>query len=440
MRWLIDLLYLLAFLLGLPFFIYKMMTAGKYRRGIGQRLGWLPFKPDGRPLIWVHAVSVGELQLSKPLITALCAKYPDHQIVISHTTRTGEEVAAKLYPDLARFYFPLDFSWVVAGVLRRLRPKLVILVELELWPNFLGACRRKRVPVVLANGRISARSAAGYGRNAWFFRKPFEALTIATVQNAEYESRMLGLFEKMRLPKQRVVVAGNLKFDSVPLESDETKRTAWRNMLGVRGDELLLVCGSTHPGEHELLPDCYKEWRAAGAPLRMIVVPRHPERWDAVRDAFRKAGVGLVDRTGLSVDRPLVWDGKGELPPCVLLNAMGELGSLYHAADLVFVGGSLIPHGGQNMLEPAGLGLPVVYGPHTHNFRSVVRELRDADAAIEVADVEGLVGVVKALVAGPERRRELGEAARRVISAGRGSLEKHMAVIDSVLAEPSTPR
>lgn len=437
MRWLINILYLIGLIVGSPFFIYKMLTAGKYRRGLGQRFGRLPFKPDGRPLIWLHGVSVGELQLSKPLVAALEQAYPDHQIVISHTTRTGEDVAAQTYPHLKRFYFPLDFSWVVAGVMRVLKPKLIVLVELELWPNFLCEAKRRGIPVLLANGRISAKSASGYGRNAWFFKRPFAALTVAAVQNDEYAGRMRDLFGQMGLDASRVRVAGNIKFDAVPSEVDLVKRAMWRGMFRVREDELLLVCGSTHPGEHEQLPACYREWRAAGANLRMVVVPRHPERWDAVREAFRGAGVGLVNRSELSVERPFVdasvAGSSGALPSCILLDKMGELGSLYHAADIVFVGGSLIPHGGQNMLEPAGLGLPVVYGPHTQNFKAVVRELRESNAAIEVQDVEGLVAAVKALVAGPERRAELGTAARRVIASGRGSIARHMELVREVM-------
>jgi 3-deoxy-D-manno-octulosonic-acid transferase len=435
MRWIINILYLLGLLIGSPWFIFKMITAGKYRRGLAQRMGRLPFTPDGRPLIWLHGVSVGELQLSKPLIAAIESAYPGHQIVISHTTRTGEDVAAQNYPHLNRFYFPLDFSWVVAGVMRRLRPKLIILVELELWPNFLTTAKRMNVPVLLANGRISARSAAGYGRNAWFFRKPFAALTLAGVQNEEYAARMRELFSQMDLDQSRIRLAGNIKFDAVPVGRDEAARQRWRGMFGLGDDELLLVCGSTHPGEHVHLPACYQEWRKAGAHIRMLVVPRHPERWDAVRVAFREAGVGLVDRSSLSESSPLIPAAGDGLPPCILLDKMGELGSVYHAADIVFVGGSLIPHGGQNMIEPAGLGLPVIYGPHTANFKAVVRELREANAAIEVQDIAGLVAAVKALVAGPDRRAELGHAAREVITAGRGSIARHMELVREVLGK-----
>lgn len=433
MRWIINILYLLGLLVGSPYFVFKMCTAGKYRRGLAQRMGRLPFIPDGRPLIWLHGVSVGELQLSKPLVAAIESAYPGHQIVISHTTRTGEDVAAQNYPHLKRFYFPLDFSWVVAGVMRRLRPKLIILVELELWPNFLATARRMDIPVLLANGRISAKSAAGYGRNAWFFRRPFAALTLAGVQNDEYAARLRALFGHMGLDQSRIRLAGNIKFDAVPVERDIAARAKWRSLFGLSDDELLLVCGSTHPGEHEQLPACYKEWRKAGANLRMLVVPRHPERWDAVRAAFREAGVGLVDRSGLSESSPMQAAAGDGLPPCILLDKMGELGSVYHAADIVFVGGSLIPHGGQNMIEPSGLGLPVIYGPHTANFKAVVRELREANASIEVQDVAGLVAAVKALVAGPERREELGRAARAVITAGRGSIGRHMELVREVL-------
>ncbi len=433
MRFLINIALLLGLVLGLPFFAFKMLTAGKYRRGLGQRFGSLPFPPPDKPTIWVHAVSVGELQLAEPLVKSLVKQYPDHQVVISHTTRTGEEVAARLYPDLPRFYSPLDFSFVLGRVFRRLKPALIVLVELELWPNFLLEAKRRGVPVLLANGRISARSANGYGRNAWFMSKPFSAIRIAAVQNQEYADRLSQLWQAMKLDPSNIRLAGNLKFDRAPEQLDVELRASWRRRLGVQDGEVLLVCGSTHPGEHEHLPSLYRKWHDAGAQLRMVVVPRHPERYGAVREAFKSADVTLLNRSDLPDAGPAA-SQPGALPPVVMLDTMGELSALYQAADIAFIGGSLIPHGGQNMIEPAALGLPVIVGPHTLNFASVMRELKRASAVIEVQDLAGLESAVKSLVAGPERRREIGEPAREVVQAGRGSLARHMELVREIMA------
>ncbi|NUQ35128.1 MAG: 3-deoxy-D-manno-octulosonic acid transferase [Planctomycetaceae bacterium] len=439
MRWLINCLYFIGLLIGLPFFLFKMATAGKYRRGLMQRFGIsLPTLADGKPVIWVHAVSVGELQLSRPLIAGLRERYPDHQIVVTHTTRTGEQVAEQLYPDLVRCYFPLDFSFAVARFFRAFRPELVVLVELELWPNFLLHAKRSDIPVVLVNGRIGERSASGYGRNAWFFRRPFSALSLAAMQNEEYAARLRRLFERMGLSTEVINVAGNIKFDNVRIGVDQALRSQYRGLFGFGEDELVLVCGSTHPGEHEILVDLYRRWREAGLPLRMVVAPRHPERYGSVREIWKRAGVGLIDRSCLTLPSS---DSALRTPhsaPCILLDTMGELGKVYHCADIVFVGGSLIPHGGQNMAEPAGIGVPVLFGPHTFNFPSVVRELIAADACVQVKDSEELFANVRELAADPQRRARLSENAQRVVEAGKGAVERHLALIESEVQSPKS--
>jgi 3-deoxy-D-manno-octulosonic-acid transferase len=436
MRYLINILYCIGLLLGSPYFIFKMITAGKYRRGLAQRFGRIPARTSNKPVIWVHAVSVGELQLAKPLVDGIRAQHPGHEVVITHTTKTGEEVAAKLYPDLMRFYSPLDFSWVVAKVMRALKPDLIILVELELWPNFLLEAGRRNIPVLIANGRISERSAAGYGRNAWFFRKPFAAITRAAVQNPEYGARLSRLLKLMKLDPSIVEVAGNIKYDNIAPGRDDALRVHYRALFGVANNEYLLVCGSTHPGEHEILVKLYRQWRDAGIRLRLVVVPRHPERWDAVRSLWKKAGIPLLDRSKLTEESPAPATSQSDsntLPACILFDVMGELGKLYHAADLAFIGGSLIPHGGQNMIEPAAIGVPVLYGPHTKNFRATVADLAAANGGITVSDDVALFREVAALCNDDRRRADLGEAGRRVIQAGRGSVKNHLAIVGEML-------
>lgn len=439
MRYLIDFVLLLALILGSPFFIFKMITAGKYRRGLAQRFGAVPDLRD-REVIWVHAVSVGELRLSEPFVAGLRKQYPDHTIAISHVTRTGEEVAAMLYPDLPCFYFPLDFSYAVGRTLRRIDPALIVLVELELWPNFLLTAGKRDTPIVLANGRISKRSSEGYAKHSWLFKGAFASLTRVAVQDETYARRMTALFDKMKLPTERISIAGNMKFEASPISTDDASREAFRRLFGIADHELLFVAGSTHPGEHEHFPVLYKVWRETGLKIRMVIVPRHPERRDAVRQAFGDHHVVLVERSTLTENKPLPSAGDANVPPVVLLDTMGELGKLYHAADIVFVGGSLIPHGGQNMLEPAAVGVPVLFGPHTENFKTIVKDLFRNDAALEVDSLDQLEATVRDLADDPKRRQELGANAQKMVASGYGAVEKHLRLVAEVLDPRSTQK
>jgi len=434
MRYFFDFLFLIGLILILPFVVLKMITAGKYRRGIGQRFGFIPTPPGDGPLIWLHAVSVGELQAARGLVAHLQEAYPSHRIAISHTTRTGEDVAAQLYPALTRFYFALDFSFITRRVMRKLNPELIILMELELWPNFLLAARAQKRKVFIANGRISQSSSDGYRKAAFALAKPFQAITLAAVQDEEYASRLRALFGRMQVDEERVHVAGNLKFDNISIGVNEVARLRYRELFGFNDDEIVLVCGSTHPGEHEELVELYKRIRNQGTNLRMVVVPRHPERWTGVRTLWRQAGVALVDRSSLGSGRMMaVNDGSG-IAPCVLLDTMGELSDLYNAGDVVFIGGSMIPHGGQNMAEPAGLGRAVCFGPHTKNFKSTVRDLLEAKAAIQVHTWDELQATIIRLAGDPAEREQLGQRAQVVVQAGKGSVEEHMKLIKGLLS------
>lgn len=433
MRYLFDFLFALTLILIAPLVLLKMIVTGKYRRGLGQRLGWIKFRADDRPVIWVHGVSVGELQAAKGLVESLRQAYPNHRLVITHTTRTGETVAKQLYPDLDRFYFPLDFSFVVRRVLKRVAPKLIVLIELELWPNFLVAAHAKKIPVLLANGRISQCSFEGYGKVSFALKPAFRAISKAAVQDDEYAARLAGLYQKMGLDDASISVAGNLKFDSVPFGLDQAARVRYRELFGFADDELVLVCGSTHPGEHEELVKLYKNLRDSGLRMRMVVVPRHPERWNSVRSIWRTESVPLVDRSSLGSGRMMAVDDGQSAPPCVLLDTMGELTSLYNAADMVFVGGSLIAHGGQNMAEPAGLARAVLFGPNTQNFKSTVRDLLEARAAIRVENWAELEKALTELAQDEPRRQAMGERAQRVVEAGKGAVDRHMKLIHEML-------
>lgn len=434
-RWLFNLGYLWLAGLIWPWFLFKYLTTGKYRAGLRQRLGGLPARGSDRPSIWVHAVSVGELLQIKPLLAALRTRHPDHDIVITYTTKTAAEIAARDFGDYYHCYSPVDLSWVVAKFFRVLKPKLLILVELELWPNWLMHARRIGVPVLLANGRISEKSFGNYRRFKWLLQPAYDAISVWAMQDETYAERAREL-SGVPGPESRVeskdtglgtrdaghvIVAGNLKYDSLKGEPDAEKAELFRTLFAL-DDRPVLVCGSTHPGEHEIIVEMLPRLGC-----RCVIVPRHPERYESVRELLNKAGIRWVNRSALSPEQPAPADA------VILLDTMGELAAVYAVADVVFIGGSLIPHGGQNMAEPVALGKATLFGPHTHNFKATVRELKEIGGAIEIQDGAGLEREIKSLLNDPARRERIGKAGQSRLLASRGALERYLKMIDTLL-------
>lgn len=419
MRWLFNLGYLWLAAWIWPWFLFKYLTTGKYRAGISQRLGGLPPRKDSRPSIWVHAVSVGELLQTKPLLKALRERHPGHDIVVTYTTKTAAEIAARDLTEYYHCYSPLDLSWVVAKFFRVLNPALIVLVELELWPNWLMHARRKGVPVLLANGRISEKSFRNYRRFAWLLQRAYDAIAVWAMQDDAYAARAR---ELAAVPDSRVVVTGNLKYDSMRFEPDTDKMTYFQRAFAIRKGQHVLVCGSTHPGEHEALVELLPRLGC-----RVVIVPRHPERYEGLREMLNKSGAKWVNRSGVSPENPAPDDA------VILLDTVGELAGVYAVADVVFVGGSLIPHGGQNMAEPIALGKATLFGPHSHNFKATVRELKECSGAMEVQDAAELEREIKRLLADPAAREKLGQSGRTRLRAGRGALERHLKLIADLL-------
>lgn len=436
-RWLFNLGYLWLAGLIWPWFLFKYLTTGKYRAGLRQRLGGLPARGSDRPSIWVHAVSVGELLQIKPLLAALRTRHPDHDIVITYTTKTAAEIAARDFGDYFHCYSPVDLSWVVAKFFRVLKPKLLILVELELWPNWLMHARRIGVPVLLANGRISEKSFGNYRRFKWLLQPAYDAISIWAMQDETYAERAREL-SGVPGPESRVeskdtglgtrdaghvIVAGNLKYDSLKGEPDAEKAALFRGLFSL-DDRPVLVCGSTHPGEHEIIVEMLPRLGC-----RCVIVPRHPERYESVRELLNKAGIRWVNRSALTPEQPAPADA------VILLDTMGELAAVYAVADVVFIGGSLIPHGGQNMAEPVALGKATLFGPHTHNFKATVRELKEIGGAIEVQDGAELEREIKSLLQDPARREKIGKAGQARLLASRGALQRYLELIDGLLKD-----
>jgi 3-deoxy-D-manno-octulosonic-acid transferase len=368
---------------------------------------------------------VGEVLAAPTLVAAIRAAMPDWEVVVSTTTRSGQEVARRTFPDLRVFYFPLDFSLSTDRVLDRMRPDAVLLLELEIWPNFLLSTSRRGIPVFLVNGRITERSVRGYRWLQRVIPEPLDRIALYAVQSPLYRDRFLGL----GIPPERVFVTGTLKFDTVDVEGAEANRAEFARVLGVSRDDWVLVAGSTHEGEEEAVLAAFRAVASrvpvpGGGGARLVLAPRHVERVAAVEATVRAAGLEPVRRTALPAGGP----NPGAV---VVLDTMGELRALYAVADAVFVGGSLVPHGGQNPMEPAGLGKPVLTGPHTWNFDEVVEALAAGGGLEVVGDGAALGAAVLRLHrdrAGAARR---GAAAREVVLRNRGATRRTLDLLRS---------
>ena len=419
---LLDLVYLTILILGLPFAVYKTLTSARFRAGWCERFGGVPALPE-QPRIWVHCASVGEVLLARTFVARLADEYPEADIVISTITSTGREAAEKHLPGRTLFYFPLDFSPVVRRVLSRIRPAAVVLVELELWPNFLAVARSRKIPVTVINGRITDRSARRYRRLGWLARPMFRSVRHFAAQNEQYARRL----EELGVERNNITVAGTMKYDSVATEVPADAVAEHRAKLRLRPEDVVLLGGCTHPGEDELLIDYLKQRPAGGAELRLILAPRHRKSADAVERPIREAGLLPVRKT--AIDSGEAPDGFEDEPHVILVDTTGELARLYAVATAVFVGGSLVEHGGQNMIEPAALGKPIVFGPHTWNFRDTVDMLLAGGAAVQVDGPDELAPALDELFADAGCRAELGANARRLVEKSKGATGRNFEAV-----------
>ncbi len=408
---------LLALVLGAPWWLLRMATSGKYREGLGERLGLVPTRVrrwlNGAPVIWIHAVSVGEVLAASRLIEELTQRLPEWQIVLSTTTRTGQKLARERFGENRVFYFPLDFAFAVRAWLRVLRPRLLILAETEFWPRMLAECRRADVLVAVVNARISDRSWPRYRR----LRRLWQPLLIglAAVQaQSELDA------ERLRaLGVHNVQVGGNLKFDvraTRPAAVTERLREFLPGSLGV------LVCGSTLAGEEEMLLEAVPEG------VVTILAPRHPERFADVAQLLRRRGERWVRRTEWMQAPATLEPGT-----VFLLDSVGELASVYSLADVAFVGGSLVPAGGHNPLEPAQFGIPVLMGESFENFRGIVEALR-AGEAIRIVRRDELGAVLAAALDDRAGARAMGRRGLEVFEREAGATARAMAAILELLA------
>ncbi len=423
-------LYNLLLVLAAPVILIILLAKKRCRPGLRQRLGRVPADladacPDGRT-IWVHAVSMGEANAVVPLVRELRTRYPKSRILVSTVTETGKETVLRhLAGQVSHLYFPLDFLWSVRAALRAVRPKLIVIVETELWPNFLREAAACGIPVLLVNGRISSDSFAGYLLIRSFYRRVLSAFTLCAVQTDRDAERMI----RLGVDPAQVVRTGNLKYDQVAGLAQTGAGQVSRRDLEVKDGEELFVAGSTHPGEEEAVVDCYRRLLEAAPSLVLVLAPRHIERTEAVSNMVRARGFEAVRRTalaGMAGSRPTG-------PRVIILDTRGELASLYQEATLVFVGGSLVPIGGHNPLEPSVWGKAVVFGPHMDHFAEVADLLVRQGGGLQIHDARELVGAMTALVTDRARLEQMGKAAYRLVLDNQGAVARTVALIARIL-------
>lgn len=431
-----DVAYALAGAAAAPLWLLSARRRAKLRDVAATRLGRVPPRPGGGAAVLLHAVSVGEVNATRALIDALRRERPALGIVLTVTTRTGYDRALELFgaaPGVLVARYPLDFSGAVRRLLDATRPSLAVLMELEVWPNFTRACRRRGIPIVLANGRLTEASARRYAWGGPLARRMFARLSAVCAQDEEYAAR----FARLGVPAARLHVAGTMKFDTAPSDERVAGDLAMARDLGLDpAAETILVCGSSGPGEEPLLLDAYEALRRERSDLRLVIVPRKPERFDEVAQLIARRGHAVTRRSAPGSARPAAANAD---PPVVLLDTMGELRKAYSVADLVVVGRSLVDLGqrqrGSDMIEPAALGRAVVVGPFTQNFAEAMRLLRKAGGVVEVASPRDLTGALRRLLSDEQGRAALGRAAREAVQQARGSTSRHLQVILPLLDE-----
>jgi len=407
-------LYTLAFILMLPLFVLRR---DKYAAGFAERLGNYPkFESDQRPVIWLHCVSVGETNAARPLVSAIREQFPGYRLVVSTTTRTGQELARKIFRDQtdAIVYFPFDWKFSTRRALRNYRPSIVLLMETEIWPRFIHESKIAGAKVAIINGRLSERSFRRYSRVAGFVDRVLKKIDLALMQDEADAGRISAL----RLDSEKLKITGNLKFDLIADAADEELTRKLRNRFDISTGRPLIVAASTHAPEERCVLEALED---LGADFRLLIAPRHPERFDEVARLIAESGFSFVQR---SADES-VEDKRAQV---ILLDTIGELRAVYPLAEVVFVGGSLVRHGGQSVLEPAAAGRAIVTGPYTHNFEAVVKEFLRHQALIQLPKpqqeseiAERLFEIFTDLLTDAELRNKLGEAARSTVVNNRGA-------------------
>ncbi len=410
--------YRLLLWLAFPWTLAHLWWRGRrqpgYREHIAERYGWYQARP-ARPVIWLHAVSVGETRAAEPLVRALAMRYPGHELLLTQMTPTGRETAQQLFGGTATIvYLPYDYPGAVRRFLTRFRPRLGVLMETEIWFNLIGICAQRGVPLLLANARMSEASARGYRRVAPLTRAALGGLAMVGAQTREDAERL------ERLGAQNVEVTGNLKFDVVPAPQLLVLGAELKQRIGARP---VLLAASTRAGEEELVLDALVRIRVEG--LLLLLVPRHPQRFDEVASLLQRRRLNYARR---SDDRAVPADCR-----VLLGDSMGEMAAYYAACDLAFIGGSLLPYGGQNLIEACALGRALLFGPHMYNFAEASRLALAAGAAVEIADAAALAQRAQELLADRTTLARMSQAALDFSRAHQGATARNLAICERLL-------
>lgn len=429
MPYLLNLLYALLLLAAFPWLVYQAMRKGKYREGFAAKfLGSVPQRDSQRPCVWLHAVSVGEVNLLGSLLKLITQERPDWECVISTTTMTGMACARKKYPQLTVFYCPLDFSWAVRRAMRRIRPNVLVLAELELWPNLIRAAGEVGARVAVINGRLGEHSFRGYRRIRPLVARVLRQIDLVAAQDNAIAER----FRQLGTPPDALQITGSMKYDGAETDRQNANTQRLRRLAGMADDDLVLLAGSTQEPEEAVLVEVFRQLVPQWPQLRLLLVPRHPDRFEAVGR--------LLDQSGLAWQRRSRLEAEGPRPQAriLLVDAVGELGGWWGTAEIGFVGGSLGNRGGQNMIEPAAYGAAVSFGPNTWNFRDIVATMLAHDAAVVTRDGEELTRFVHHCLQDPAYRAALGGRARELVASQQGATRRTLELLIHLLQQ--TPK
>lgn len=430
--WLLfDFVYLLALPFLLPFLIWRRMRRGPGSLSLGERLGNVPSRPVASQCVWIHGVSLGEINATRTLVRDLHKLSPNTAIVISSTTRTGLDQARQLYPKLVTFRFPLDFSFVVARVLGRVRPSAIVLMELEVWPNIIELAGARGIPIIIANGRVTEEKSVRRFNHPLIrpiARRMFSKLTFVAAQEQVHADRFIAL----GVPRDRVEVIGSMKYDTAEIADHIEGQEQLAAGMTIDTARPLLVCGSTGPGEEIALIEAYARLRMRYPALQLAIIPRKPERFDEVARLIVERGFACLRRSGKP---PLVPAGGAEPTPVFLGDTMGELRKFYSLATMVFVGRTLVELGGSDVMEVAALRKPIIVGPHTENFAEAVSILEQRRGIVRIASAEELDVAVGRLLGDAAERERIGAAAREAVQANTGATERTVRRVLSAIAK-----
>ena len=433
MPWLLNLVYAAFLVAASPWLLYRAITTGRYREGWSQKLlGSVPRSVTkdlgGKPVVWLHGVSVGEVQLLKPLLEQLRQKNPETCFVVSTSTQSGMDLAKKLYPSASLFYLPFDFTWAVQRALARIQPQLLVLGELELWPNLIGCATKQNVPIAVVNARLSERSFRGYQRFGWLTKSMFQKLHLVAAQDPTYADR----FIRCGVPSERVKVTGSTKFDNVTFDRHNEHVEQLGKLVGLDTSHHVWIVGSTQSPEEAAACRAFIELKDSHPNLRLIVVPRHPERFDEVYRELEALEVhplrrSLIGESGVTKD----WQ-------VLLVDTVGELRWWWGLADTAIVGGSFGSRGGQNMIEPAAYGANVAFGPNTSNFKDISEMLLDGGGAQRIEGLEQILPWMREQLIRPELGKQRGQKAQELVKKHQGALSKTVEELQAIIDRPQT--